>query len=228
MASHLKRHKLIHCGEKPFACSECKNSCTTAGSLNKTSSYTQGKKMFKIVSKCLQDQSHDMKLWSWDRISGSDSKIALAWIIQRLFNKICDFSENAIGYWGFSKYWCFELASAISNVILDFRTNSQLAIFFVGKIIKQYLVVTEPRVEPTTLPWEKWLVSWMCSHVDSKIASCHARVVALYTKKLFLSAVNPHVPFQLGRSVAWVATLVAIIAFLYIKYKQIEFEFETI
>ena len=34
--SALKTHKLIHSGEKPFACSQCKYSCTTAANLTRT------------------------------------------------------------------------------------------------------------------------------------------------------------------------------------------------
>ena len=40
------------------------------------------------------------------------------------------------------------------------------------------------------------------SHVASKLASFFARVVALCTNKGFLFAVNSHVDFQAGRSVA--------------------------
>ena len=37
------------------------------------------------------------------------------------------------------------------------------------------------------------------SHVDSKVASCCARVVALCASKGLLSAVNSHVSFHVGR-----------------------------
>ena len=57
----------------------------------------------------------------------------------------------------------------------------------------------------------------MGSHVDSKVVSSCARVVAMSTSKRFLSAVNQHVSFQLGRSVARIATLVALVILLCIK-----------
>ena len=57
----------------------------------------------------------------------------------------------------------------------------------------------------------------MGSHVDSKVVSSCASVVAMCTNKRFLSAVNQHVSFQLGRSVARIATLVALVILLCIK-----------
>ena len=63
----------------------------------------------------------------------------------------------------------------------------------------------------------------MGSHVDSKIASCCARVVALCTNKRLLSPVNHHVGFQLGRSVERIATLFAFVIFLDIRMDLVDF-----
>ena len=57
----------------------------------------------------------------------------------------------------------------------------------------------------------------MGSHVGSKVASLVARVCALCTNKGLFSAVNQHVGFQIGRSVARIATLVALVILLCIK-----------
>ena len=59
----------------------------------------------------------------------------------------------------------------------------------------------------------------MGSHVDPKSASVVARVVALCANKGFLSAVNSHVDFQLGRSVTRKTALVALVTFLCLRRK---------
>ena len=60
------------------------------------------------------------------------------------------------------------------------------------------------------------------SHVASKITI--ARVVALWTNKRFLSAVNSLVSFQVARCVASVAALFAIVTFLSIMLNIVDIE----
>ena len=60
------------------------------------------------------------------------------------------------------------------------------------------------------------LSSRVDSHVDSKPVILIAKVVSLWTNKRFLSAVNSHVGFQIGKFGTRVAALIAII-FLYIR-----------
>ena len=67
------------------------------------------------------------------------------------------------------------------------------------------------------------LFSRVDSHVDSKPASLIARVVALWTNKRFLSAVNSHVGFQIGKFGTRVATLIAFVIFLYIRLDLVDF-----
>ena len=64
----------------------------------------------------------------------------------------------------------------------------------------------------------------MSLHVDSKDISSCARVVALCANKRLLSAVNSHVDFQVRRSVTRIATLVAIVTFLCIMMKLVDFK----
>ena len=64
----------------------------------------------------------------------------------------------------------------------------------------------------------------MGSHVASKTGSCCARVVTLSTNKGLLSAVNSIVYFQLGRSVARIAALLATVTFLCNRMKIIDFK----
>ena len=64
----------------------------------------------------------------------------------------------------------------------------------------------------------KRLLSSVNKHVGSKMASLFARVVALWTNKRPLSA--PHVGFKVGRSVRWVAALVAFVIFVCMTVKQ--------
>ena len=45
-ASKLKRHMLVHSGEKPFVCTQCSYSCTTAGSLKRHMLKHSGEKPF--------------------------------------------------------------------------------------------------------------------------------------------------------------------------------------
>ena len=63
----------------------------------------------------------------------------------------------------------------------------------------------------------------MDSHVDSKPVSLIARVVALWTNKRFLSAVNSHVGFQIGKFGTRVAALIAIVIFLCIRLDLVDF-----
>ena len=64
----------------------------------------------------------------------------------------------------------------------------------------------------------------MGSHVDSKIASCCARVVALRTNKGLLSAVNSLVSFQRGRRITRIAALLAIVIFICMRRKVDDFK----
>ena len=59
------------------------------------------------------------------------------------------------------------------------------------------------------------------SHVNS--ASLIARVVELWTNKLFLWAINSHVGFQIGKFGTRVATLIAFVIFLYIRLDLVDF-----
>ena len=59
-------------------------------------------------------------------------------------------------------------------------------------------------------------------HVVSQVASLCARVVALCTNKRFLSGMNSHVLFQIGRSVTRMAALVALVIFLCIRREIID------
>ena len=63
----------------------------------------------------------------------------------------------------------------------------------------------------------------MGSHMGPKIASLVAREVALCASKGLLSAVNHHVYFQVVRPVTRVATLVAIVFFLFIGMDVVDF-----
>ena len=67
------------------------------------------------------------------------------------------------------------------------------------------------------------LFSGSDSHVDSKPTSLIARVVALWTNKRFLSAVNSHVGFQIGKFGTRVAALIAIVIFLCIRLDVVDF-----
>ena len=98
-----------------------------------------------------------------------------------------------------------------------------------------------------TISAMKWLFPWMSEHVpfenmcpcggiftpfatirlfsnvDSKPASLIARVVALWANKRFVSAVNSHVGFQIGKFGTRVAALVAIVSFLWLRMNIVDF-----
>ena len=63
----------------------------------------------------------------------------------------------------------------------------------------------------------------MDSHVDSKPVSLIARVVALWTNKRFLSAVNSHLGFQIEKFGTRLAAVIAIVIFLYIRMDLVDF-----
>ena len=63
----------------------------------------------------------------------------------------------------------------------------------------------------------------LSSRVDFKPARLIARVVALWTNKRFLSAVNAQVGFQIGKFGTRVAALIAIVIFLCIRLDLVDF-----